>query len=372
MQNDLIKLALAEHGARQLLDALVNSHRTSVMVVFQNEFDKRKEIELPALISPEVRPDCKVNGDYRLTIFTSKRTPIVHMNFWKPEGATTLDDFLTPDFSGDLADAAVAAINSRLPNPPLQDEMGISGSDWYADAVFVGTLAVAEAIRADPTGAVSFSPERAARGDWRRKYRTGELNTLLRTDPTGENFGLPYPELSTRRFKLVTGEPTTLVIYSAYKTNEIPQDVMEKIKKLDFAGSQECVREVADYLVASIKNRVLPQVGKFDVIIPAPSSKPMAKTLADAIAKRLGDIPVITDAVEKTGSMHGIDTRRRSELGTLMFHATRLIKGNVLVVDDFVTSSSTLRGIAKALLELRDQAGQQTVRLVHGVAFSII
>ncbi len=150
-----------------------------------------------------------------------------------------------------------------------------------------------------------------------------------------------------KRHRKIPGTSDTLTMYFTAYRDKSDADVVRAIKKVNTPAIAQLVRRVAIQAVAGFK-----AAGEsFDCVVPAPSSSPLAQTLASHIATRLG-VPVVS-AVYKDTAVGKIGVSQRMGTAWLNFnvadHAPNL-KGSVLVVDDASTSGSTLVGIAANLL----------------------
>lgn len=104
---------------------------------------------------------------------------------------------------------------------------------------------------------------------------------------------------------------------------------------------------------------------KADYIVPVPISKiklrkrgyNQAEVLADALGRKLG-IPVYCDTLEKSESLiaqHKLSASQRKSNAALLFSAGKRsdIKGKtVIIVDDVMTTGSTINSCAEILLEM--------------------
>lgn len=160
----------------------------------------------------------------------------------------------------------------------------------------------------------------------------GGISTDLRLDKG------PY----VRRRKLSNGK--TLEQWVAHVKPGVRSDLLNAIKTSEDPAIDQFVKRAAIYIT-----RFLPNV--FDAVMPIPSSKPLAKKFAQAIADRYG-LPLL-DAPQKMGKMANIGAAQRMDRTREMFKVEKQprLHGTILIVDDYITTAASTVGMAEALYD---------------------
>lgn len=159
------------------------------------------------------------------------------------------------------------------------------------------------------------------------------------------------PELYTRK-RLIPGTDRMLTQHFAYTRMGSEAEILRLIKSMDSPQAIQLARRTVVYLASQLR-KLYPD--GFDAVMPAPSSKPLAKFMADELAVRLGNIPVLkplnkAKSVQKTG----VNQRMAAAVDNFDPGDQPNLNGRILIVDDFVTSSSTVVGVAANLLMVDD------------------
>ena len=148
-------------------------------------------------------------------------------------------------------------------------------------------------------------------------------------------------------------------------TDQLAGETQKLIHALKYRNQRRVVAELADRLVATIHND--PNAPKYDIVTWAPTSSmrlqkrgyDQSELLARAVAIRLGI--KCRRLLYRDRSDPQTGRNREQRLNGPMFRARPMRRpSQVLVIDDVVTTGSTLRAAAHAL----DMAGARQVQLL--------
>ena len=200
---------------------------------------------------------------------------------------------------------------------------------------------------------VTLSPDGRLAFDYHTPRQKGSLSTGIRKE-----FGFP---VLIQRHRKIPGSDRDLTMFFAYSKDKAPSEIYHQVKSIP-PGADHLLRRTAIYAAAYFQSHAL----SFDAVVPVPSSKPFAKSLASEIAKRL-QVPLLDGALVKMEKVGNIGVHQRMDHAVDNFVADDVpgLNGHVLIVDDFSTSGSSIVGAAANLLMVPD------VTDVTGFAMSI-
>lgn len=201
---------------------------------------------------------------------------------------------------------------------------------------------VTEVIRFNQ-GKPEYVPTRQDTSDIEaKKPRTtaNEINTYLPHGRSLKTRGAVDPYMTRRILQTIQGQKVLRILY-AFTRKSVSGEYLDAVKLADFEGSGLMLGHVADYFAKAFLRH------KFDTVVPAPSSKPLAAKLAEEIANRL-NIPV-GHFFSKIGKATDTDVSHRMDVEKAALAINDLIYSDILLVDDFTTSNSTLMELATKL-----------------------
>ena len=179
--------------------------------------------------------------------------------------------------------------------------------------------------------------------DYSNPEQKGHMSTGFRKEKTGTLD--PYT-----RTRLIPGTNVHLKQYFAYKRDKAPTEVLHALKRgWNDSQVQHFVRRAAIYLAIVLRKEDI------DAVMYAPSSSGLSQQFARELAVRLGNIPVLEPPEKlKKASKIGVALRMKAAKENFKVEDQPHLNGNILIADDFVTSGSTMVGIAANLLEIPD------------------
>lgn len=173
-----------------------------------------------------------------------------------------------------------------------------------------------------------------------------------------------------RAIRLATSNRDKLVLVGAYTTAKSDSELLMAIKAMGSREAEQFVARTAVFLARSVK-KLLPSYP--DVIVPASSSKPLAGTLAKELGARLR-VPVV-DEIPKVSDrkMYQTHYKKRPYVAKELFDPAPadLLRGHVLIVDDFSTTGSTMMGLGAKLLEMQSVDGSNPIHTVSGAVMAL-
>lgn len=185
----------------------------------------------------------------------------------------------------------------------------------------------------------------------------GGISTDLRWGQSLATRGQPDIYKNHRTIQTKEGEKV-LPIYHIYrrKTGEVgpSTELLTRVKSLDYPGAGNLLPHAAGYL-----KQVIDQMGiKATMVVPAPSSKPLAGRFAVEVAKLLG--AKVVDLFDKAGEakkMHGGSDAPRVSLRD----TESAFDQDVIIVDDLTTKDKTVSQMAQ---QLWDTSMPRSVRAI--------
>ena len=240
---------------------------------------------------------------------------------------------------------------------------------------------IIEAIRFSSTGEPVFTIDRNDPNDIEDKnsprHHPGEVRTHLRYDRSLGRRGTvdPYsrtrPVVDTQLVPVnVGGIERKMMTIAAYTHTDVTPENLTRLKQANWEGSEKMIDHAASYLAKAV------EMHHFDGVVPVPSSKPLAKLLAQAIAGKLGT-PIVDGLFSKVKS--GVDSIQAKHMSTHSWQRFKTqkfartstpIDGNsYLLVDDISTTQSSLIELAGWLYkEGAEFVGAATLTLQQGTA----
>lgn len=168
----------------------------------------------------------------------------------------------------------------------------------------------------------------------------GEINTFMPYAKNIRSKGEVDPRMARRVIFTLNGDKILRIFTAFTRSDQIPAEQLDAIKLGNFEGADVMLSDIRRYF-----GRVF-SGGNLTAVVPAPSTKPLAKMLAIAIAGEL-NIPVI-EAFSKVSKASDTFVGRRDTFDKTKLNSD-VIDGNILLVDDFVTTSFTLQEMARKL-----------------------
>jgi len=212
------------------------------------------------------------------------------------------------------------------------------------------------------SGSPSYTPDTSHRHDIeKQKHRIlpGQISTHLRYGSSIKTKGTVDPRQVSQPIDVTRGKQGELVarntpgveqpqvtfhaIYAFKRPNDIPVEYLDAVKKADFEGAQQMVEDAATYLAEAFAYTTL------DAVMPVLSSKPLANSLAEAIAEKL-ELPIWRGDWIKQRTVKDVRVGSRWNTELFKFKSDPMqVPNRILLVDDFITSRQTLVELAKKL-----------------------
>jgi len=182
----------------------------------------------------------------------------------------------------------------------------------------------------------------------------GGISTDLRWGQSIATRGQPDIYKNHRTLHTREGEKV-LPIYHIYRRKTDPSsELLNQVKSLRYPGAEDMLAHASGYL-----KQVISQMGiKATMVVPAPSSKPLAGRFAEEVAKLLG--AKVADLFDKAGEakkMHGGSDAPRVSLRD----AESAFDQDVIIVDDLTTKDKTVSQMAQ---QLWDNSLPRSVRAI--------
>jgi hypothetical protein len=186
----------------------------------------------------------------------------------------------------------------------------------------------------------------------RNKPRTvapGTISTDLRWGSSLATRGQPDVYKNHRTIHTHDG-PQVLPIYHIYRRKVGEKgpgsNLLTRVKSLDYPGAENMLGHATGYL-----EKVVSQLGiKATLVVPAPSSKPLASRFAAEVAKLTGGEGV--SLFDKVAEAKSLATSDRTKVVLVQFKegATEAaFDQDVVLVDDITTSDQTISQMAQLL-----------------------
>lgn len=187
----------------------------------------------------------------------------------------------------------------------------------------------------------------------------GAINTDLRWGQSLATRGLPEIYTNTRR--LASGHDLTIYHIYRRKTGEKGPSVelLNKVKSLDYPGAPQMIAHAASYLERFVRQHKLTAT----LVVPAPSTRPLASTFAAEVARMTG--ATVAQLFDKTGEakkMHASNKALRAKLRPGA--EEEAFDQDIILVDDLSTKDMTLTQMAEQLWSLSEPRSVRAIVLI--------